>query len=193
MTPRPCLLLPDGVIPGRRADGATLDGHGIAVLGAEIVAIETHGELRRRYPDAERIELPGTIVMPGLVNAHQHGRLVSSVQLGALDDLLEIYMNRNRARIRPLDAVLLRAHARDVALTMIDGRVVYRDGRHLTLDVEALRARAAEQLERATASCTPEVAEQFAVAADRFYRPRVALDALAPHWRPLALDRRTCH
>src|SRR5690625_94197 len=47
----------------------------IAVEGDRIVAIGRCSDLRRRHPTAERLDLSGHLIMPGLVNAHLHPEL----------------------------------------------------------------------------------------------------------------------
>jgi cytosine/adenosine deaminase-related metal-dependent hydrolase len=77
-------------------DGAVIvrDGFIEAVIGP--------GERRGTPPDAETHAFGDAIVMAGLVNAHQHGRGLSQVQLGYHDDFLEPWIAGRRAR-GPLD------------------------------------------------------------------------------------------
>jgi 5-methylthioadenosine/S-adenosylhomocysteine deaminase len=44
----------------------------VVVAGDRIVAIERYADARRRYVVDETIGGPGTVVIPGLINAHQH-------------------------------------------------------------------------------------------------------------------------
>ena len=37
-----------------------------------IVAVESAGELREQYPDAERIDAAGMVAIPGLIDTHAH-------------------------------------------------------------------------------------------------------------------------
>ncbi len=83
------------------ADPADLQhGVAIAVRGGRIAAIDGSETLRARWPNARIEPLPGCLVLPGLVNAHQHGRGISQIQLGYSDDLLEIWINSRRGRGR---------------------------------------------------------------------------------------------
>src|SRR4029077_729019 len=50
------------------------------------------------YPQAKRVDLPGQVIMPGFVNAHQHGSGLTSIQLGNPDEQLEICLARGRKR-----------------------------------------------------------------------------------------------
>ena len=70
----------------------TLDGqqtvidHGaVAVKGDTIIAIGPAAELIARHPDAERIEEPHGLIMPGLINTHTHAAM--SLFRGLADDL----------------------------------------------------------------------------------------------------------
>ncbi|MEJ1156668.1 amidohydrolase family protein [Prosthecomicrobium sp. N25] len=91
------LLVPDLVI--RDADDPTPRAEAVLVDGRDIVAVGPESELP---PGAERIRLPGQLLMPGFVNAHQHGRGISNTQLGYADDILERWSVAKRRR-RPMD------------------------------------------------------------------------------------------
>jgi cytosine/adenosine deaminase-related metal-dependent hydrolase len=85
------MLLPDSVIASSRPGRSDLRGHGVAIVGNEFRAVALHQRLRAEFPIADVVDLTGAVVMPGLINAHQHGRAISSLQLGTADDLLELY------------------------------------------------------------------------------------------------------
>lgn len=91
------LLAPAAVLPD--ADAAAQPGLAVLVEGGRIAAVGPLDELEGR--SAERIDLPDALLMPGLVNAHQHGRGLSQVQLGYPDDRLELWINRRRGRGAP--------------------------------------------------------------------------------------------
>jgi cytosine/adenosine deaminase-related metal-dependent hydrolase len=61
-----------------------------------------------------------------------------------------------------LDLVLARADARDVRMTMVEGTILYRDGRFPRLDPQAIAAAAAEAAAASRAAWTP--AREAAVA-----------------------------
>jgi 5-methylthioadenosine/S-adenosylhomocysteine deaminase len=65
------LLLEDGLVVTLDDAGTIQDGT-IAISGGRIAALGDAGELRRAFPDAERVDCSGRIVMPGFVNAHLH-------------------------------------------------------------------------------------------------------------------------
>ncbi len=103
------LFEPDHVLLG----GATprlVAGLGVRVSGARIAAVGPLDEVRRAAPGAERMALAGQVLMPGLVNAHQHGRGITALQLGFEDDHLEPWMAGKRRR-QQLDPYLQTLHA----------------------------------------------------------------------------------
>src|SRR3954470_7038740 len=55
-----------------------------------IVAIGRYADLKQRYPAAAVIGNPDCIVVPGFVNAHAHGRGLTTHQLDQLDEPLEL-------------------------------------------------------------------------------------------------------
>lgn len=71
MTPTGALLLEDALVV-TMDDAGTIGDGSVAVRGGAIAAIGDAGELRRAFPDAERVDCAGRILMPGLVNAHLH-------------------------------------------------------------------------------------------------------------------------
>lgn len=72
--------------------------HVVAVRGDRIVELGERESVLRRFPDARVEELPGCLLMAGFVNAHQHGRGISQVQLGYHDDFLESWISSRRGR-----------------------------------------------------------------------------------------------
>ncbi|KAA0676237.1 amidohydrolase family protein [Roseomonas genomospecies 6] len=91
------LLVPAAVLASAEAEA--LPGPAVLVEGGRIAAVAPPSQLEGR--GAERIDLPDALLMPGLVNAHQHGRGLSQVQLGYPDDRLELWINRRRGRGAP--------------------------------------------------------------------------------------------
>jgi cytosine/adenosine deaminase-related metal-dependent hydrolase len=55
-----------------------------------IVAVGGYQELRYRYPEAPAVGNPDLIVAPGFVNAHSHGRGLTTYQMGQPDEPLEV-------------------------------------------------------------------------------------------------------
>src|SRR5690242_20691104 len=87
------LLLPAG---GLIEDGALLIEDGV------VHAVGQWQELRAGEPATPCLGSPATIVVPGFVNAHHHGRGLSAVQLGVPDDVLERWIIDFWA-MKPLD------------------------------------------------------------------------------------------
>ena len=59
----------DGPMAGVEPDG---DSNSIAAVDGRIAAIGSDSELRRRFPQAEFIDLEGRLVTPGLIDCHTH-------------------------------------------------------------------------------------------------------------------------
>lgn len=87
------------VVPER----AVLTGHAVAVDDGRIAALLPVDEALARHPDARRIDLPGHLLIPGLVNLHTHAPM--SLLRGIGDDMpLKAWLHD---RVWPLEARLL--------------------------------------------------------------------------------------
>lgn len=53
-------------------NGLFIEDGAVAIDGAVIAEVGTTKELRARYPEAEFIDAHGGVIMPGLINAHNH-------------------------------------------------------------------------------------------------------------------------
>jgi len=73
---------------GRREAGVLSDG-AVLVSGSNIAAVGDWRTLRRANPNARVIGSGTQLLMPGLVDAHSHGRALSPIQKGVLNDYLE--------------------------------------------------------------------------------------------------------
>lgn len=91
------LLVPAAVLPSAGAE--VLPGLAVLVEDGRIADVAPPALLESRA--TERIELPDALIVPGLVNAHQHGRGLSQIQLGYPDDRLELWIGRRRGRGAP--------------------------------------------------------------------------------------------
>jgi 5-methylthioadenosine/S-adenosylhomocysteine deaminase len=91
------ILRAEYVLAGPRED-CLLHDAAVAVAGSRIVAIGEPQALTVRWPSSRVISLPDCLLMPGLVNAHQHGRGLSQIQLGYRDDFLESWIASRRGR-----------------------------------------------------------------------------------------------
>lgn len=91
-------LIEAGFVLPRPEASSLLADAAVLVARGRIVAVGSREDLKRQAPDAEVISLPDCLLMPGLVNAHQHGRGLSQIQLGYPDDFLEPWIAGRRAR-----------------------------------------------------------------------------------------------
>jgi len=78
------VLLPSWVVPVV-PEGRVLEDHAVVVESDRIAAVIPVDEVEARFPDAERIELPGRVLIPGLVNMHTHSAM--ALLRGLADDL----------------------------------------------------------------------------------------------------------
>ncbi|MFB4316280.1 amidohydrolase family protein [Actinomadura sp. 21ATH] len=69
--------------PGREV----VTGASIAVAGGRIAAIGPYGTLRAANPGAAELDAAGCLVVPGLVNAHQHGTVDPLIRSVIPDDI----------------------------------------------------------------------------------------------------------
>ena len=70
-----------------------------------VVEVRPAEELKGRHPDTQVLGGDDFLVMPGLVNAHHHGKGVSPLMKGSLDDHLEYWMADSWGR-KPVDMYL---------------------------------------------------------------------------------------
>jgi 5-methylthioadenosine/S-adenosylhomocysteine deaminase len=66
------LLIVGGDVVTMDCARRVLSGATLAVSGDSIAALGTAEDLRARFPGAREIDASGCVVIPGLVNAHQH-------------------------------------------------------------------------------------------------------------------------
>ena len=81
-------------------DGAVYQRDGV------IEEVGDYATLKSSYQPDEEIGGPNHVVFPGLVNAHHHGRGVTTFQMGACDDSLETWILSGWGR-RPCDHYLM--------------------------------------------------------------------------------------
>lgn len=84
--PRPVdtLIRPEWIIPIEPA-GVTLTGHVLAIDKGKIVGIVSTEVASEQFLATEIIDLPGQVLMPGLINLHTHAAM--SLMRGYADDL----------------------------------------------------------------------------------------------------------
>lgn len=69
-----------------------LPDHAVLVKDNQITEIGTRQDLGQHYPHAKQVGGSRFVLMPGLVNSHDHGRGLGTASLGVSDDLLEIWL-----------------------------------------------------------------------------------------------------
>jgi cytosine/adenosine deaminase-related metal-dependent hydrolase len=83
--------------------GGVIEDGAVLVSGAEIAEVGRYSDLKAAYPTASIVGSTDFWVMPGLVNAHQHGSGLTGFQLGGLDDCFEIWRLGTRPQARVTD------------------------------------------------------------------------------------------
>ncbi|HWS75570.1 MAG TPA: TRZ/ATZ family hydrolase [Quisquiliibacterium sp.] len=96
------LICPEWIAPVAPAP-EVLAGHAVLVEGDRIAGLMPAGQARALHPSARCIELPGHLLVPGLVNLHTHASM--SLLRGVGDDLpLQEWLEQ---RIWPLEGRLM--------------------------------------------------------------------------------------
>ena len=84
--PQACDLLIDaGWVVPVEPHGAVLEQHAVAVANGRVVAVLPVAEARARFAPREAVSRPGSVLIPGLVNAHVHNPM--TLMRGVADDL----------------------------------------------------------------------------------------------------------
>jgi 5-methylthioadenosine/S-adenosylhomocysteine deaminase len=109
-----------------------LPGETRATSGLEIAIAEGRIAAIRPRGDGPAIELPGQMLIPGAINAHQHGRGVTNFQHGFADERLEtsLHARIGRGRLDPYAMTLLAAKRMIAAgvTACVHGNVPYGTG-----------------------------------------------------------------
>lgn len=82
---RGAFLLTD---PRRKADGLIRDG-AVAIIDGHVVETGPFAEIVARHPHARVLGDGTQLLLPGLIDAHSHGRGLSPIQKGVKNDFLE--------------------------------------------------------------------------------------------------------
>ena len=69
-------------------NGILTDG-AVLVDGEKIAEVGSYSDLKQRFPQAEELGGEKDLVMPGVIDAHTHGRGLSYIQKGIPFDYLE--------------------------------------------------------------------------------------------------------
>ncbi|WP_133512309.1 TRZ/ATZ family hydrolase [Candidatus Thiosymbion oneisti] len=122
------LLHPQWIVPVDAA-ASILTDHSLAVSGGRIRALLPTAEARAHIRAAQEIELPGHVLIPGLINAHTHSPMV--LLRGLADDLpLMTWLNQHiwPAEQRWAEPEFVRAGTRLAALEMLkSGTICFND------------------------------------------------------------------
>ena len=85
-SPRSCdLLIEAGWVVPVEPHGVVLEGHAVVVSDGVVVAVLPAAEARALYAPRETVSRPGSVLVPGLVNAHTHNPM--TLMRGVADDL----------------------------------------------------------------------------------------------------------
>ncbi len=92
------LLRPAHVVPVRPAR-VVLDGYSVAIADSRIVALGPDLQMVQAYPDAQTVDLPNHVLLPGLINMHTHSPM--TLLRGYADDLsLQSWLGRDGSFVR---------------------------------------------------------------------------------------------
>jgi 5-methylthioadenosine/S-adenosylhomocysteine deaminase len=87
------LIHPRHMVPVR-PQGIVLEKHSIAIEQGRILSIMPRIESEQAYPEAESIELPGHVLLPGFINMHSHSPM--TLLRGYADDLdLDVWLQEH--------------------------------------------------------------------------------------------------
>jgi 5-methylthioadenosine/S-adenosylhomocysteine deaminase len=81
------ILYPEGEL-----NNYVLCDGGIRIKDGKISEIDIYEKLQNRFPQEQVIGSVNHIVSPGFINSHQHGRGLTTIELGIADDPLELFM-----------------------------------------------------------------------------------------------------
>lgn len=91
---QPCSMIVRGkiVVADPILEDGIIKNGVVCINGDRIVAVGPYEEVRRNYDSDCVVGSANHIVIPGLVNAHDHGRGISAFQLGVHDNVLEVWL-----------------------------------------------------------------------------------------------------
>ena len=102
--------------PASGGETTALSDVGVYQEDGIIVEVGPYMTLRSRYQADEELGGSDYAIVPGLVNAHHHGRGVTTLQMGTCDDALELWILDGWGR-RPYDHYLMTLYT---ALNMLE-------------------------------------------------------------------------
>ena len=114
------LVVTGGTVVTEDAGHRVIPNGGVAVSGADIVAVDTADAINRQFRGTETIDATNHIVMPGLINTHTHAPM--TLFRGLADDLALMDWLNNYifpAEAKMVSPEFVRAGTRLAALEMI--------------------------------------------------------------------------
>jgi 5-methylthioadenosine/S-adenosylhomocysteine deaminase len=102
------LVINNGIVITVDGNRRILNPGSVAIVGNEIVAIDTPAAIAKRYKATNTIDATGRVVMPGLINTHTHAAMVMYRGLGSdlnLSDWLNKYIFPAEAKTVTADFV----------------------------------------------------------------------------------------
>jgi len=179
------LLHPQWIVPVVDAE-STLTNHSLAVAGGRIRALSPTPEARADIQAAQELELPGHVLIPGLINAHTHSPMV--LLRGLAEDLpLMTWLNEHiwPAEQRWVDPEFVRAGTRLAALEMLKSGTICFNDMYFFAEVTA-KAAADAGMRAVVGMILVDFSTRFADTPEEYLRKGLALH---DHYRDHALIR----
>jgi len=179
------LLHPQWIVPVDAAE-SILTHHSLAVAGGRIRALLPTPEARAGIRAAQEVELPGHVLIPGLINAHTHSPMV--LLRGLADDLpLMTWLNQHiwPAEQRWMDPEFVRVGTRLAALEMLKSGTTCFNDMYFFAEVTA-KAAADAGMRAVVGMILVDFPTRFAETPEEYLRKGLALH---DHYRDHALVR----
>jgi len=179
------LLHPQWIVPVDAAE-SILAHHSLAVTGGRIRALLPTTEARAGIRATQQIELPGHVLIPGLINAHTHSPM--TLLRGLADDLpLMTWLNQHiwPAERRWMDPEFVRAGTRLAALEMLKSGTTCFNDMYFFAEVTA-KAAADAGMRAVVGMILMDFPTRFAETPEEYLRKGLALH---DHYRDHALIR----
>ncbi len=92
-SPNRCCVVVPGLLVPVRPRVQVLEDMAVVIEGEKITEVIPRSEARRRHADADFVDLPGHVLLPGFINMHTHSAM--TLLRGYADDLdLQTWLNR---------------------------------------------------------------------------------------------------
>lgn len=86
------LMIRGGLVIPDPNDGATIEDGAVCIQDDKILAVGTYDSLRQGFVAERTVGSTRNTVLPGFINAHDHVRAPSTLQLGIPDNQLELWI-----------------------------------------------------------------------------------------------------